>query len=119
MPKKDKPEPVEGVVVTSPFEAEVAEAEAALPAFDMFGQRWVIRKKPTTLHISRLASVSKTSPEAVGVVDRLIGYCLGAEQAEDFREAYFDAAPADGNDQEMFADVIGELVSGGTGRPPA
>jgi hypothetical protein len=119
MPKtKGTPDVVEGVVVTSPFEAEAADADGELPAFDMFGQRWVIRKKPTTLHISRLASVSKTSPEAVGVVDRLVGYCL-AEQADDFREAYFDAAPADGNDQEMFADVIGALVSGGTGRPPA
>jgi hypothetical protein len=109
---------VEGVVVETPFQAEAAEVEGNLPGFEMFGQRWVIRKKPTTLHISRLASVSKSSPEAMGVVDRLIGYCL-QDQAEDFREAYFDAAPDDGDDAEMFAEVIGVLVAGGTGRPPA
>lgn len=120
MPKaKGKPDVVEGVVVASPFEAEAAEAEGRLPAFDMFGQRWVLHKRPTTLHISRLASVSKSSPEAVGIVDQLITHCLGPEQAEDFRSAYFAAAPDDGYDQEMFAEVIGELVTGGTGRPPA
>ena len=120
MPKaKGKPDVVEGVVVASPFEAEAAEAEGRLPAFDMFGQRWVMVKRPTTLHISRMASVSKASPEAVGIVDQLIGHCLGAEQADAFRAAYFAAAPDNGDDQQMFSAVIGELVSGGTGRPPA
>lgn len=119
MSKKDKPEPIEGVVVTSPYEAEVAEAEGSLPGFDMFGRRWVLRRKPTTLHMSRLASVTKASPEAIGVVDQLIGHCLGPEQADDFRVAYFSAAPDDGDDQQMMGELIGELVSGGTGRPPA
>jgi hypothetical protein len=68
MPKaKGKPDVVEGVVVASPFEAEAAEAEGRLPAFDMFGQRWVHAQAPNdAAHLPLGVSVSKSSPEAVG-----------------------------------------------------
>lgn len=115
--KKAKPA-IEGVVVDTPFEAEAAEVEDETPAFEMFGERWLLLRQPTTLHMSRLASVSKTSPAAIAVFDQLIDWCL-RDQAEDFRAAYFDAVPDDGNDGDMVGDVIGALVSGGTGRPPA
>lgn len=96
--------------------AEVSGAPV-LGTFAMFDKEWQVFKVPPSLMVARLARIDESDPEAVGVLDQVIEHALGREQHRRFLACYYDAAPADGNDAEMFQRALAGILEAGTGRP--
>lgn len=106
------------VHVLDPLDAEVVEASPDKQgAFTMFGEQWVVERRPPTLMFARLARIDADDPEAVGVIDQVLEHALGKEQHKRFLRAYYAAAPADGDDSAMFAEAIEGIMEVSTGRP--
>lgn len=104
--------------VASPLDAEVVEASAdSVGAFTMFGEEWKVLKRPPSLMFARLARIDEDDPEALGTIDEVLEHSLGKEQHKRFLRAYYNAAPADGNDGEMFQEALAGIMAVATGRP--
>lgn len=97
--------------------AEISEVGGELPTFEMFGRSWEVRKKPNTLMVAQLATVSAEDPNAVGVVFTMVKSALHPQDLPEFLAAYNEAAPADGNDAELFSELVAGIMGATTGRP--
>ena len=117
MPKaKGKPDVVEGVVVDA-LAVEQAEVAGELATFAMFGQTWNVVKKPPTMMLSKLGTVRVGSPQAFEVVYQVAKHVLGPDQIGAFESAWFDAAPDDGDDSALIAELLQEIMGAAYGRP--
>ena len=97
--------------------AEISEVAGQPATFEMFGQTWEVLRKPPSLMIARLGRIDEDDPQAIGVLDQLIEHALGADQHKQFLNAYFAAAPADGDDQELFSETMTHILTASVGRP--
>ena len=102
---------------TDALGAEIAEVAGEPATFVMFDQTWEVLRKPPSLMIARLGRVDEDDPASIGVLDQLIEHALGKEQHRRFLSAYFEAAPADGNDQALFEEAMTHILSASIGRP--
>lgn len=120
MAKKAKPDGADVVDVDDALEGELVAAEDSdtVGQFTMFDREWVVLRRPPVMMIARMQRV-KANPAALAVFDQLIELCLGEDQYDEFMDAYYAAAPVDGNDADLFADVLGSIMNVVTGRPPA
>mgnify|MGYP000885673352 CR=1 FL=1 len=106
------------VVVDTPLEGEVVDAAVdGAAAFAMFGQDWIVGRRPPALMLARMQRV-EFDADAIAILDQMVEHCLGPEQYRPFMSAYYAASPVDGNDGELFTELLGHIMQAATGRPP-